>query len=72
VWTPKSTDKAEYIGRTVTLKWGLTHSSNNISAYLMQQFGPQAMVQMCRRMGIGSYLDPVYSLCVGFLRPVCL
>ena len=65
VWTPKSTDKAEYIGRTVTLKWGLTHSSNNISAYLMQQFGPQAMVQMCRRMGIGSYLDPVYSLCVG-------
>ena len=65
VWTPKSTDRAEYIGRTVTLKWGLTNSSNNISAYLMKQFGPQAMVDMCRKMGIGSYLDPVYSLCVG-------
>ncbi len=65
VWTPKSTDKAEYIGRTVTLKWGLTHSSNNISAYLMKQFGPEAMVEICRKMGIGSYLDPVYSLCVG-------
>lgn len=65
VWTPKSTDKAEYIGRTVTLKWGLTHSSNNISAYLMKQFGPNAMVEMCRKMGITSYLDPVYSLCVG-------
>lgn len=65
VWTPKSTDKAEYIGRTVTLKWGLTHSSNNISAYLMKQFGPAAMVEMARKMGIGSYLDPVYSLCVG-------
>lgn len=65
VWTPKSTDKDEYIGRTVTLKWGLTHSSNNISAYLMKQFGPTAMVEMCRKLGIGSYLDPVYSLCVG-------
>ena len=64
-WTPKSTDKAEYIGRTVTLKWGLTHSSNNISAYLMKQFGPAAMVEMCRRLGIGSWLDPVYPLCVG-------
>ena len=65
VWTPHSTDKAAYIGRTVTLKWGLTHSSNNISAYLMKQFGPEAMVNMCRKLGIGSYLDPVYSLCVG-------
>ncbi len=65
VWTPRSTDPAQYIGRTVTLKWGLTHSSNNISAYLMKQFGPIAMVEMCRKLGIGSYLDPVYSLCVG-------
>ena len=64
-WTPKSTDKDIYIGNTVTLKWGLTHSSNNISAYLMKQFGPEAMVEMCHKMGIGSYLDPVYSLCVG-------
>lgn len=64
-WTPKSTDKDEWIGQTVTLKWGLTKSSNNISAYLMKQYGPQAMVQMMRKMGVGSYLDPVYPLCVG-------
>ncbi len=64
-WTPRSTDKEEWIGRTVTLKWGLTHSSNNISAYLMGQFGPQAMAQMMRRMGIQSHIDEVYSLCVG-------
>ncbi len=65
VWTPRSTDKAEWIGKTVTLKWGLAHSSNNISAYLMKQFGPDAMVQMMRQMGIYSYLDPVNPLCVG-------
>ena len=64
-WTPESTDKPEWIGRAVTLKWGLTKSSNNVSAYLMKQFGPQAMVSMCRRLGIGSYLDPVVSLCLG-------
>ncbi len=64
-WTPRSTDKAEDIGRVVTLKWGLAHSSNNISAFLMKQFGPEAMIEMCRKMGIHSHLEPVYSLCVG-------
>lgn len=64
-WTPKSTDKDEWIGQTVTLKWGLTKSSNNISAYLMKQYGPYAMVEMMRKMGVGSFLDPVYPLCVG-------
>ena len=64
-WTPKSTDKDEWIGQTVTLKWGLTKSSNNISAYLMKQYGPEAMVEMMRKMGVGCYLYPVNSLCVG-------
>ena len=64
-WTPRSTDKDEYIGLMVTLKWGLAKSSNNISAYLMKQYGPQAMVEMMRKMGIGGYLDPVPPLCVG-------
>ena len=64
-WTPKSTDKDEWIGQTVTLKWGLTKSSNNISAYLMKQYGPHAMADMMRKMGIGSRIDETYSLCVG-------
>lgn len=64
-WTPKSTDRKEWIGQTVTLKWGLTRSSNNISAYLIRQFGPKAMVEMCRKLGITSYLAPYPSLCVG-------
>ena len=64
-WTPRSTDKAEWIGKTVTLKWGLTNSSNNISAYLMKQFGPEAMARMMHKMGIGSHVDAVPALCVG-------
>ena len=65
VWTPESTDRDEYIGNMVTLKWGLAKSSNNISAYLMKQYGPYAMVEMMRKMGVGSFLDPVPPLCVG-------
>ncbi len=64
-WTPRSTDRDEWIGKTVTLKWGLTHSSNNISAYLMKQFRPHAMAEMMRKMGIKSHIDEVESLCVG-------
>ena len=64
-WTPRSTDAEKWIGKTVTLKWGLTNSSNNISAYLMKQFGPAAMADMMRRMGIQSHIDEVPALCVG-------
>lgn len=64
-WTPRSTDRKEWIGQMVTLKWGLAKSSNNISAYLMKQFGPHAMADMMRKMGISSYIDEVPSLCVG-------
>ena len=61
VWTPKGGGN----GATVTLQWGLSTSNNNISAFLMKQFGPEALVQMAHNMGIKSYLEPVYSLCVG-------
>ena len=64
-WTPRSTDSEKWIGKTVTLKWGLTNSSNNISAYLMKQFGPEAMADMMRRMGVQSHIDEVPALCVG-------
>ncbi len=64
-WTPKSTDKPEWIGQLVTLKWGLTKSSNNISAYLMKEFGPQALVNISKKMGVNSYIEAVPALCVG-------
>ena len=64
-WTPRSTDKDEWIGLTVNLKWGLTKSANNISAYLMKQFGPKAMAEMMHKMGIHGHIEEVESLCVG-------
>ena len=64
-WTPHSTDKAEDIGTIQTLKWGLAHSSNNFSAFLMKKLGPYGMVNMVHQMGVPDHLDEVYSLCVG-------
>lgn len=64
-WTPRSTDKPEWIGKTVTLRWGLTNSSNNISVYLMKQYGAESMIEIMKKMGIGTHIDNVPSICLG-------
>ncbi len=65
VWIPRSSGPAEYHGKMVTLKWGLAQSENYISAWLMKQFSPQAVVDLMHRMGIRSFIDPVYSIFLG-------
>ncbi|MDX9772223.1 MAG: transglycosylase domain-containing protein [Bacteroidales bacterium] len=64
-WIPRSSGPEEYHGRMVTLKWGLAQSENYISAWLMKQFSPQAVVDLMHRMGIRSFIDPVYSIFLG-------
>ena len=65
IWTPRSSGPEEYHGKMVTLKWGLAQSENYISAWLMKQFSPQAVVDIMHRMGIRSYIDPVVSIFLG-------
>lgn len=62
-WTPRNSD-AKY-GGMMTLKKGLATSTNTITAYVLKQFGPQAVVDLSRKLGIESPLDPVPSLCLG-------
>ncbi|HRT47328.1 MAG TPA: transglycosylase domain-containing protein [Bacteroidales bacterium] len=64
-WTPRSSGPREYHGKLVTLKWGLAQSENYISAWLMTQFTPQAVVDLMHKMGIRSFIDPVYSIFLG-------
>ena len=52
-------------GEMVTLKWGLAHSVNNISGWVLKQFTPKAVVKMAEKMGITSRMDPVPSLFLG-------
>jgi len=65
VWIPRSSGPTDYHGRMVTLKWGLAQSENYISAWLMKQFSPQAVVDLMHRMGIRSFIDPVFSIFLG-------
>jgi penicillin-binding protein 1A len=65
VWTPKNAGPTDFDGQMVTLKWGLSHSVNNISAWIMKHFNPQAVIEVVRRMGVTSPIDPVLSVFLG-------
>lgn len=56
---------AKLEGKMITLRKALALSVNYISAYLMKQFGPNAVVAFAKNVGITSPLDPVPSLCLG-------
>lgn len=65
VWTPKNSGRSEFDGKMVTLKWGLAHSVNNISAWLIKRFNPQSVIEVMRKMGIRSRIDAVPSIFLG-------
>jgi len=65
VWTPRSSGPRAYHGKMVTLKWGLAQSENYISAWLMEQFRPSAVADLMHKMGVRSFIDPVYSIFLG-------
>lgn len=62
-WSPSNSD-GKY-GGMLTLKEALAESVNVISAYLMKEFGPSAVIQIARKMGITSPIDEVPSICLG-------
>ncbi|HQQ11613.1 MAG TPA: transglycosylase domain-containing protein [Bacteroidales bacterium] len=63
-WEPKNSSD-ERIGQEVTLKWALANSNNWISAYLIKRFPPESVIQMARKMGVVSPIDPVPAIALG-------
>ena len=63
-WSPRNAG-GKHVNEEVTLKYALAQSNNWISAYLMNRFGPQAVITMARRMGVESHIDPVPAICLG-------
>ena len=63
-WSPKNTSNAR-LGEMVTLRWGLANSNNWISARLMTQFTPEALVDLIHSFGIRGKIAPVVSLALG-------
>ncbi|MCZ2442312.1 MAG: transglycosylase domain-containing protein [Flavobacteriales bacterium] len=63
-WCPdNSSDYKE--GGMVTLREALANSINYISALLMKQYGPHAIVNLVQKMGVTSSIEPVPSICLG-------
>ena len=65
-WSPKEAGRVEYDGVLHPLSWGLANSRNNYSAWIMKQSKqPEAVADFIHNMGVRSYIDPVYALCLG-------
>ena len=70
-WVPRNSDD-KYEGMLMSLRFGLANSINTITAYIMKQFGPHSVLDLAKKMGITSNLDPVPSICLGtFDLSVC-
>jgi penicillin-binding protein 1A len=64
-WCPSnSSDYKE--GQMMSLKEALAHSVNKVSAFLMKQYGPSAVLKFASKLGIDvSDIDPVPAICLG-------
>ena len=62
-WTVKNVD-ANYSGKQ-TLKDALASSTNTVTARLMNEIGPQPVVEMAKKLGIASDILPVPAIALG-------
>jgi len=65
IWEAKNSNPTKFDDKMVTLKWGLAHSVNQISAWVMKQYNPQSVADVMKKMGIYSPIDPVPSMFLG-------
>ncbi len=63
-WSPSNADD-KHNGEMVSLKFALANSINYISAWVIKQFRPQAVVDLVKKMGITTEIEPVPSICLG-------
>ncbi|MEJ8838218.1 penicillin-binding protein 1A [Ramlibacter sp. AN1133] len=70
VWSPRDTTPPS--NQPMTLRDGLVHSRNSITAQVMQRVGPAKVIDLAQGLGVReSKLEPVLSLALG-TSPVTL
>ncbi|MFN5224744.1 MAG: penicillin-binding protein 1A [Bacteroidota bacterium] len=62
-WSPSNSDNSS--GGMLSLKQALAGSVNNVSAYLMKQFGVEATIALARKLGITSPIPNSPTICLG-------
>jgi penicillin-binding protein 1A len=66
-WCPDNSDgpNDKNIGKMITLKKALALSINYVTAWVMKQYGPRAVVNLAHRLGITADIPEVPSICLG-------
>lgn len=65
-WRPKNAGGDSRLdGQPLTLKMALANSINAVTARIMKNFGPEAVINVARRCGITTPIEPVPSICLG-------
>ena len=64
-WTPKDDSPKKFRNVEVSLKRALANSINPITAFIMKKFGPQAVIDLVRKMGITADIQPYPAICLG-------
>ena len=65
IWEARNSGRTKFDDKMVTLKWGLAHSVNQVSAWVMKQYNPQSVADVMKKMGVYSPIDPVPSMFLG-------
>lgn len=65
IWEARNSSPTKFDDKMVTLKWGLAHSVNQVSAWVLKQFNPQSVADIMKKMGVYSPIDPVPSMFLG-------
>ena len=63
-WTPRNSGGYRE-GQMIPLREALAHSLNQVSAYIMKRYGPHAVIELVRAMGITSDIPEVPAICLG-------
>lgn len=66
-WCPNNSDgpNDKNVGKMVTYKRALALSMNYVTAAIMKKYGPHAVVNLTKRLGITAEIPEVPSICLG-------
>ena len=64
-WCPDNSDGLKGTGQMITLRRALALSVNYVTAWIMKQYGPHAVINLVKRLGVTSQIPEVPSICLG-------
>ena len=64
-WCPNNSDGLKGTGQMITLRRALALSVNYVTAWIMKQYGPHAVINLVKRLGVTSQIPEVPSICLG-------